>query len=79
MVATWDNEKYEIFLLATFLLSNLLSGRSLFSHREHRRCCARRAMRASRAIAARDEPHPGKLTGSELSAKVNKQITPFLF
>ena len=27
-------------------LSNLLSARSLLSHREHQRCCARRAMRA---------------------------------
>ena len=31
---------------ATRELSNLLSARSLLSHREHRRCCARRAMRA---------------------------------
>ena len=32
----------------SFYLSNPLSARSLLSHREHRRCCARRAMRAAR-------------------------------
>ena len=43
-------------------------------------CCARPASRCKRALAAaaRAQPRPGILTGSELSAKVNKQRMYFL-
>ena len=43
-------------------LSNLLSARSLLSHKEHRRCCARRAMIVASRQGTREPQDYASLT-----------------